>query len=56
MQKAVDTVTDKANNNPGVDTLDFIDGLNQDINFNGYLQPKEPGMMDYTTAYTELKA
>ena len=59
IQKAVDWTTDKANNNGITDTgFDIIDGLNQNLNFNGYIpQEEDEGeMMDYASAYSELRA
>jgi len=58
IQKGVDRVTDKAKNNAITDTgFDFIEGLDQNINFNGYMKPEEEatGTMEYTTAYNELR-
>jgi hypothetical protein len=59
MQKAMDTITDKLNNNKFTSGLNVIESLDQNINFNGFLQKntlqEESGMVDYRTVYTELK-
>jgi hypothetical protein len=59
MQSGVNRVTDKANNNSITDTgFDIINGLNQNLNLNGYIpQEEDEGeMMDYASAYSELRA
>jgi len=60
IQKAINQTTDTLNNNDILDKLNSIENLDQNINvnLNGYV-PKNTqdtsGMMEYTTAYNELK-
>ncbi len=57
IQKAVEQATDKLNNNAIVSGANFIEGLDQNININGYNSPQEEtGMIEYADAYAELKA
>lgn len=58
IQKAVNFTTDKLNNNPIVTGIvNPIENFDQNINFNGFNTKTEEvtGMIEYTTAYTELK-
>jgi hypothetical protein len=56
IQQAVQQTTNTLNNNSIVTGVDnFINGLNGNININYHSTPEETGMMDYKTAYTQLK-
>lgn len=55
IQKAVDRTTDKVNNNYIMSGFNAVEDFDQNINFNGYLHSEETGMMEYNTAYAELK-
>jgi len=55
-QKAIENITNTVNNNRVTDTgFEFIEGLDQDINLNGYNTIEESGMVDYRTVQKELK-
>jgi hypothetical protein len=61
MQKAMDKLNDKLNNNAltsGFNQVENFDqNLNLDMNINAYMKPEQEttGMVDYKVAYTELK-
>jgi len=56
IQQAVDQTTNVLNNNAIVTgILNPIENLDQNINLNGFNDQEESGMLDYQTAYVQLK-
>ena len=55
IQRAVDFTTDKLNNNEITSGFNKVEEFDQNIYLNGYVPKEETGMIDYATAYSELK-